>query len=409
MTQPKIVVVGGGFGGLFTALDLTSAGEVTLVSREDHFLFSPLLYEYLSGEVEAWHIAPYFRDLLDDGRMRYIRGEVTDIDFDAREVSIADRVRRLGYDALVLAVGGVSNFAGVEGAEQFALPFRKVSHADALRFRMIETLDRIPPGAAPQDARAAATFVVVGAGASGVELSTKMADLLNDAFQRRGLRGQPRVLIIEMTEQVVPGMGDDVRRIVVEALQTSGVEVHTQTRVRRVTPHSLVFEHNGTEEEVQTAGVVWTGGVRVSPLVEKINLEKERRGLIVVEPTLQARGREGVFVLGDIAFLPDLPPRLPGTAQLAFQQSALAAQNVRAFLTGKELQTKQFTELGEALSLGTERAAVLAGEVAIGGPLARQARFAMYTSRLPTWQHRLKVGASWFFEGTKPLPLVLRR
>lgn len=409
MAQPKIVVVGGGFGGLFTALDLTSVGEVTLVSREDHFLFTPLLYEYLSGEVEAWHIAPYFRDLLDDGRMRYIRGEVDDIDFDAREVSIADRVRRLNYDALVVAVGGVSNFAGVEGAEQFALPFRKLSHADALRFRMIETLDRIPPGAAPQDARAAATFVVVGAGASGVELSTKMADLLNDAFQRRGLRGQSRVLIIEMTDQVVPGMGDDVRRIVVEALQTSGVEVHTQTRVRRVTPHSLVFEHNGTEEEVQTAGVVWTGGVRVSPLVEKINLEKERRGLIVVEPTLQARGRENVFVLGDIAFLPDLPPRLPGTAQLAFQQSTLAAQNVRAFLSGKELQTKQFTELGEALSLGTERAAVLAGEVAIGGPLARQARFAMYTSRLPTWQHRLKVSASWFFEGTKPLPLVLRR
>ncbi|MEJ7615881.1 MAG: FAD-dependent oxidoreductase, partial [Pyrinomonadaceae bacterium] len=186
MAQPKIVVVGGGFGGLFTALDLTSAGEVTLISREDHFLFTPLLYEYLSGEVEAWHIAPYFRDLLDD-QMRYIRGEVIDVDFAAREVAIADRVRRVGYDVLVLAVGGASNFAGVEGAEQYAIPFRKVSHADALRFRMIETLDRIQPTAAPQDARGAATFVVVGAGASGVELSAKMADLLNDAFGRRGL------------------------------------------------------------------------------------------------------------------------------------------------------------------------------------------------------------------------------
>lgn len=409
MAQPRIVVIGGGFGGLFTALDLTGAGEVTLISREDHFLFTPLLYEYLSGEVEAWHIAPYFRDLLDDDHIRYIRGEVTDIDFDAREVAIADRVRRTGYDVLVLAVGGVSNFAGVEGAEQFALPFRKVAHADALRFRMIEALDRIPPEAAPQDARAAATFVVVGAGASGVELSTKMADLLNDAFERRGLRGQPRVIIIEMTDQVVPGMGDDVRQIVLDALQSSGVEVHTQTRVRRVTPHSLVFEHDGAEQEVETAGVVWTGGVRVSPLVEKINLEKDRRGLIIVEPTLKVRGRNEVFALGDSAFLPDVPPRLAGTAQLAFQQSALAVQNVRAFLAGRELQTKQFKELGEALSLGTERGAVLAGEVAIGGPLARQARFAMYTSRLPTWQHRLKVSASWFFEGTKPLPLALRR
>ena len=107
-----------------------------------------------------------------------------------------------------------------------------------------------------------------------------------------------------------------------------------------------------------------------------------------------------------VAFYPDADPTLHGTAQLAFQQSSLAARNVKAFLNNKELQSKHFEELGEAISLGTERAAVLTGGKAFGGALARQARFALYTSRLPTWHHRLRVGASWFFEGTAPRPLL---
>lgn len=406
--QKRIVVVGGGFGGLFTALGLDGAGEITIISREDHFLFTPLLYEYLSGEVEAWHIAPYYRDLLDD-RVRFVRGEVTAIDFDAREVTIADRVRRVGYDALILATGGVSNFAGVEGAEQHAFQFRKIAHADALRFRMIETLDRISPTATPEAARDAATFVVVGGGASGVELATKMADLLRDAFERRGLPGEPRVMIVEMLDQIVPGMEHELRQYVLDGLRESHVEAHTKTKVRRVTNESLVYEQDGAEHEVHAAAVVWTGGVRMPPLVESLPLEKDKRGLIVVEPTLQARGHEDVFVLGDAASYPDAPPRLPGTAQMAFQESDLAAKNVRAFFENRKLETREFKDIGEAVSLGTERGAVQAGAVAFGGPLARQARFAMYTSRLPTWQHRLKVSSSWFFEGVKPQPLGLRK
>src|SRR2546421_5139184 len=167
--QARILIVGGGFGGVFTALELAGAGEVTLVSSEDHFLFKPMLYEYLSGEVEAWHIAPHYKELLDE-RVEFVQGAVTDVDFDAREVTVAGRVRRFQYDYLALAVGGVTNFWGIEGAEQNSLPFRKIRHADALRGRMIETLDSIQPDAAPQDARRAATFVIVGGGASGVEL-----------------------------------------------------------------------------------------------------------------------------------------------------------------------------------------------------------------------------------------------
>jgi NADH dehydrogenase len=401
----RIVIVGGGFGGLFTALDLKGAGDITLISDADHFLFTPMLYEYFSGEVEEWHIAPKYKELLDES-VKIIRDEVTNIDLEARTVMLKNRGASLAYDVMVLAVGGVTNYAGVEGAAEHSIPFRKIADADRLRQTMVDALDRVPPDLPPQDTQRALTFAVVGAGASGVELSTKMADLLRDAFKRRALHGEPRVLVIEMGDKIVPGMGGQIREFVEDALRESHVEVHTLTRVVRVTEKTLTFEHSGAQTEIETAAVVWAGGVRVSPLVETLKVEKTNRGLILVKPTLQIPSHENVFALGDIAFFKDATPTLAGTAQLALQEARLAVRNVKAFLSGDELQTKHFEELGEAVSLGTERAAVLAGGKAFGGPLARQARFALYTSRLPTWHHRLRVGASWFFEGTEPRPLL---
>src|SRR5207244_4574821 len=112
--KTRIVIVGGGFGGVFTALDLTGSGDVTLITSEDHFLFTPMLYEYLSGEVEAWHIAPYYKELLDES-VRRIRGEVMEIDLAAHEVAVAGREHKLSYDVLVLALGGITNYWNIDG------------------------------------------------------------------------------------------------------------------------------------------------------------------------------------------------------------------------------------------------------------------------------------------------------
>ena len=405
MTRPKIVILGGGFAGLFTALEVAGAADVTLVAGDDHFIFTPMLYEYLSREVEAWHIAPTYDELLDDN-VRWIPARGTEVDLKSQTVSIEGSSDRLNYDILVLAVGGVTNYVGVEGAEEHSLPFRKLAHADELRRRMVEALDHIPPELAPQDVRRELTFAVVGAGASGCELSTKMADLLVDAVKRRALQGTPRVLLIEMGDRVVPGMGEQIREFVDEALLASQVEVHTLTRVVKVSSGEVTLEHQGNRETLKTACVVWTGGVKMNPLIEKLDVQKNKRGALIIEGTLQLPQHNNVFALGDIAVYPDAAPTLAGTAQLAFQQSKLAGDNVKAFLEGKQLRTKHFEELGEAISLGTERAAVLTGGKAFGGALARQARFALYTTRLPTWHHRLRVGASWFFGGKAPRPLL---
>jgi NADH dehydrogenase len=405
MARNRVVVLGGGFGGLFTALSLAGSADVTLVSDEDHFVFTPMLYEYLSGEVEEWHIAPRYTELFDDN-VKLVTGRVTGIDLDSQRVAVDSRSDPLTYDALVVALGGVTNFAGVEGAETYSLPFRKIQDADRLRARMLEALDHVPPDLPPQDVKSAVTFAVVGGGASGVELSTKMSDLLRDAFKRRALHGEPRVLVLEMGDRVVPGMGEPIREFVEQALLEAHVELHTLTRVVKVTQNSVVTEHQGKQETMDVAGVVWVGGVRVNPILDQLSVAKHGRGLLQVRQTLQLLDHENVFALGDIAYFPDASPVLAGTAQLAFQEANLVADNVSSFLSGKELKTRHFEELGETVSLGTERAAVLTGGKAFGGALARQARFALYTARLPTWHHRLRVGASWFFEGTTPRPLL---
>ncbi len=404
MANKKVTIIGGGFGGLFTALDLSETADVTLISETDHFCFRPLLYEYLSGEVEAWHIAPDYKELIDE-KINFVRGEVETVDFNAKQIKVSKRKELLDYDALVLAVGGTTNFWNVAGAEEFALPFRDIADADKLRRRMVDALDLVSPTLAPQDARARLTFAVVGGGASGVELSTKMSDLLVDAFQRRGLKGEPHVLLVEMSDRLVPGMGEDIRDYVEKTLREKHIDVHLQTKVLEVKPNSIVSEHNGKQIEVETVATVWTAGVKVNSLIEKLDLPKDEYGLIRVKPTLQVEDFDNVFALGDIAKVESVEPKLAGTAQLAFQESTLAANNIKAFFGGKRLKTKHFEDLGEAVSLGTHNAAVLVAGNVVGGVIARDARFALYTSRLPTWHHRLKVGASWFFEGTTPKPL----
>jgi NADH dehydrogenase len=214
------------------------------------------------------------------------------------------------------------------------------------------------------------------------------------------------VLVIEMSDRVVPGMGEEMREYVENALNEARVEVHTETRVVAVDEDSISFEHNSVRNRIETAAVVWTGGVRMTPVIEKLDVDKTVNGLLKIKPTLQLAKYPNVLALGDAAFYPDVVPTLGGTAQLALQQARLAARNVKALLAGEELKTAHFEELGEAVSLGTEQAAVLLAGKVVGGPLARQARFALYTARLPTWHHRLRVGASWFFEGTAPRPLL---
>src|SRR5688500_2010189 len=208
MARPRILILGGGFGGLFTTLGLAGSADVTLVSDDNHFLFTPMLYEYLSGEVEEWHIAPKFNELLNEKDVRLINDEVATVDLEAKRVTLKRLQDPVEFDILVLSVGGITNYAGVEGAEQHTFAFRKIAHADALRRRMVDALDGIPPDLPPQDVRRELTFVIVGAGASGCELSTQLDELQHEAFTWIAHQFVTRVLGFTMGGSVCAMIGD---------------------------------------------------------------------------------------------------------------------------------------------------------------------------------------------------------
>ena len=206
-----------------------------------------------------------------------------------------------------------------------------------------------------------------------------------------------------MGDHVVPGMGDDIRAYVEDALKESRVETHTRTRVRRVTARGLVFEHNGAKPEMEAAAVVWTGGVRMNPLVERLEVEKDRaRALDREADTCSSRVRACVRARRH-SVLRGCQPALAGTAQLALQEAGLS-RIISRLLGGRDFRTKHFEELGEALVSARNTQRFWPEAVPWRRSRPAGTLYALHFAS-STWHHRLKVGASWFFEGTAPRPL----
>ena len=254
--RARVVIVGGGFGGLFTALDLGNDCDVTLISDADQFLFTPMLYEYLSGEVEEWHIASTYSELLDDN-VKVIRDDVTSVDFETQKLTLRNQSEEVAYDVVVLAVGGVSNFSGVFGAASFH-SLRKIAHADELRQKWLTRSTVWRP-----TSRAGTPASVDLRGGSEPEpaagLATKMADCLRDASSAG---------IFTATARAGIEMGDRVRtrngrysRVVAMPCANHMWKYTTLTRVVTSDRETLVFEHNGKHTELIPPPWSGRGGV----------------------------------------------------------------------------------------------------------------------------------------------------
>jgi NADH:ubiquinone reductase (non-electrogenic) len=395
----RICILGGGFGGLYTALELIrrpwpEPPQITLVDRQERFVFAPLLYELLTGEMEEWEVAPRFQDLLPEG-VAFRRGAVQSVDLQEHRVFLAEG-QTLEYDALVLALGGETPLQGVPGAAEFAFPFRTLADAQRLRAHL-QTLEA-------RDPAQAIYLAIVGAGASGVELACKLAD-------RLGSRGQIR--LIEVGSQILPGFAPSSRKAAQAALAQRRVQVELQTKVLGIEatgdngapPFRLQRQRLATQEMAVDLvdAVLWTVGTQPAAAIANLDLPKNERGRLQVLPTLQTPTFPEVFALGDGAAVVDATGQpVPATAQAAFQEAGYCAWNLWALLTQERpLLPFRYFSLGEMLSLGADTAVVSAlGGLTLTGPLGYLARRVAYLFRLPTLEHQLRVGWSWM---TRPL------
>lgn len=382
--KTRICILGGGFGGLYTALRLSQLPweslpkpEIVLVDQSDRFVFSPLLYELLTGELQTWEIAPPFTELLRDTGVRFYQAAVSGIDTQQRRVYLQDGPE-IGYDRLVLALGGETPLDIVPGATSYAYPFRTITDAYRLeeRLRVLEESDT-------DKIRVA----IVGAGYSGVELACKLAD-------RLGPRGRFR--LIELTDQILRTSPEFNREAARKALEERGIFIDLETRVEAIAQDTISLEYKGQVDTIPVDLVIWTVGTRVSPVVRNFPLKQNQRGQITTTPTLQVLDHPEIFALGDLAECRDAEGQLvPATAQAAFQQADYAAWNIWAGITHRPQIPFRYQYLGEMMALGTDNATLTGLGIKIEGSLAYIARRLAYLYRMPTLDHKLKVGFNW--------------
>ncbi|BAY33320.1 FAD-dependent pyridine nucleotide-disulfide oxidoreductase [Nostoc carneum NIES-2107] len=386
MTQRtnRIVILGGGFGGLYTALRLsqlpwesTEKPEIVLVDQSDRFLFSPLLYELLTGELQTWEIAPPFAELLQGTGIRFYQAVVSSIDIDQQRVHLQDGPE-ITYDRLVLALGGETPLDLVPGATSYAFPFRTIPDVYRLeeRLRVLEEseADKI-------------RVAIVGAGYSGVELACKLAD-------RLGERGRFR--LIELSDQILRTSPDFNREAAKKALEARGIFIDLETNVESIAQDTISLEYKNQVDTIPVDLVIWTVGTRVTPVVRSLPLKQNQRGQITATATLQVLDHPEIFALGDLVDCVDAQgQQVPATAQAAFQQADYTAWNIWASLTNRPLLPFQYQKLGEMLALGVDNATLTGLGIKLEGPLAYLARRLAYLYRLPTFDHQLRVGFNW--------------
>ncbi|MEH2313615.1 MAG: NAD(P)/FAD-dependent oxidoreductase [Nostoc sp.] len=386
MTQQtsRICILGGGFGGLYTALRLsqlpwesTQKPEIVLVDQSDRFLFSPLLYELLTGELQTWEIAPPFEELLEGTGVRFYQGLVSGIDIDQRRVNLHEGPE-IPYDRLVLALGGETPLDLVPGATSYAYTFRTISDAyrleERLRFLEESNADKI-------------RVAIVGAGYSGVELACKLADRLRE-------RGRFR--IVEIGDQILRTSPEFNREAAKKAIDARGVFLDLETKVESIEQNTISLEYKNQLDIIPVDLVIWTVGTRVAPVVKTLPLKQNQRGQISITSNLQVLDHPEIFALGDLVDCHDAEgQQVPATAQAAFQQADYTAWNIWATLTNRPLLPFHYQQLGEMMALGIDNATLTGLGIKLDGRLASVARRIAYLYRLPTLDHQLKVGFNW--------------
>jgi len=383
--QPtRLCILGGGFGGLYTALRLSQLPwetsqqpEIILVDQSDRFVFMPLLYELLTGELQTWEIAPPFEELLANTGVRFTQATVMGIDSEQQRVQLQDGIE-FAYDRLVLSLGGVTPMESVPGVAEHGIPFRAIADA----YRLEERLRILEESDAPK-----IRVAVVGGGYSGVELACKLAE-------RLGERG--RIRLIEQGEMILKTSPEFNRESSQQALNERKVWIDLDTSVDAISADTISLLYKGQVDTIPVDIVLWTVGTTVAPVVRSLPFKQNHRGQLMITPTLQVVDHPELYALGDLADCRDITgQQVPNTAQSAFQQADYAAWNIWASLTGRPLLPFRYQHLGEMMTLGTDNATLTGLGLKLDGVFAHLARRLAYLYRMPTLDHQLRVGLNW--------------
>jgi NADH dehydrogenase len=415
--RARIVILGGGFGGVYTALELEKRlgarddFEIALVNRENYFVFQPMLPEVISGTIGLTDVVSPIRRLLPRTTL-HLR-DVEAVDLERRVVVLSPGFRphshEIGYEHLVLALGNVTDFRGLTGLPEHALPFKNLGDALTLRNHVIRGLAE----AAVEDhdadlRRELLTFVVAGGGFSGVEVAAELNDFVRAVLpQYPNLRQQElRVVLLHSQDRILPEMAEPLALFAQRLLTKRGVQLRLKTRLAAATGTAAVLAGG---ERIPTRTLVSTVPSSPHPLVEQLPLPRQR-GRVVTTGTLEVEGHPGVWAVGDCAQVttPD-GAVAPPTAQHATREGTLVAENIVASLRGGPRKAFTFRGLGKMGSLGHRSAVAEVFGVRLSGFLAWWLWRTVYLMKMPGWGRRLKVAVDWTLDLVLPPDLVQLR
>ncbi|MEO1065245.1 MAG: NAD(P)/FAD-dependent oxidoreductase [Actinomycetota bacterium] len=392
-----VVIVGGGFGGLEAAKRLAkvSGVDVTLIDRRNHHLFQPLLYQVATAGLNPGDIAYPIRSVLRrHDRVHVLLGEVTDVDPDARQV-ILDGDERLDYDTLILAAGATHSYFGNDDWETDAPGLKTIEDAIEIRRRLLTAFEQAEREADPAARRALLTFVVVGAGPTGVELAGAISEIALRTLARDFRRIDPtttRVVLVEATDRVLPVYPESLSAKALRQLRELGVEVQTGTRVEALDDGGVTTDSG----RIDARTVVWGAGVSASPLGAALGCELDRAGRVVVDEHLAVPGHPEILVIGDQAASTTKRGRaVPGVAPAAVQGGKHAAEVVRADLAGKQRPTFRYRDKGSLATIGRSAAVADFGRLRFSGFPAWVLWWAVHVLFLIGFRSRALVMFGW--------------
>jgi NADH dehydrogenase len=402
----RIVILGAGFAGIQAAVDLSKTlgargeAEITLVSDQNYFLFTPLLPQIASSNIDPRHIAQPIRDLRGRRDFRFVRASVRDLDLDRREVHLdiygdLDKgADTLAFDYLVISPGSRSDYFGIPGARENTWDFKSLEDAVTLRERVLDLCEHADHTVDADIRRRLLTFVIVGGGYTGIELVTELHDLLFSyvAKKYRGVRAEDiHLVVLEAGPAVLRGVHPKLAAHSLRRLAKKGIEVRTNTPAARCFRGGVEVKGG---EIIPSYTVIWTAGVRAHEMVESLPGPRDRIGRAIVSQQLQLDGHPEVFVAGDSAAATEALDA-PRVAPVAIDQGRLAARNIAHAVHGEPLENYRYVSKGMLVSLGMNYAVVSVGGLRFSGYFAWLFWNVIHLYKLVGLKKQLQVAVDW--------------
>ena len=401
--KPRVVIIGGGFGGLYAAQCLKhTLVEVTLIDRRNFHLFQPLLYQVATGWLSPANIAATLRATLKRHRnIRVFLAEATGIDAGSRRVLL--NTGSIDYDTLIVATGSRHHYFGNDHWETLAPSLKTVEDATEIRRRIFSAFEAAERTAASEQLQALLTFVIIGGGPTGVELAGALGEIANDTLKNDFRHIDPtktRILLMEAGERILPTYPPKLSHRAEISLQKLGVTVQTHTFVTDIQPLGVTVKHSDTVETIPCRTVIWAAGVQASALGKSVaqatGAKLDRSGRITVEPDLSVPGYPEIFVIGDLAnYSHQTGNPLPGIAPVAIQQGRYVAKLIRGRLAGKPAPPFRYRDRGNMAIIGRASAVADLGKLKFSGFLAWLVWLFVHLINLVEFENKVLVLVQW--------------